>query len=375
MTNMISLISTDVLAIIALYFTIIFAKRNVAVCNKKNMIYIAITATTIILLMLEVTTILMESSSNYKLIIPHRIANILGFSLSPIVPFVLLFFNRNKKQNNLYNCFLAVPLCINAFICALSYKTGFIFFVDNQNKYNRGNLFLLPTIICIFYYVLFVIDVIKNNCKYEIEDKKILIPVLFIPILGCILQILFKDLILIWSCISISLLIYYIFLLELQFKYDVQTKIRNRVAFEKEMEQHVSKDKNATIVMFDLNNLKNTNDKYGHKAGDEIIFQAAKIIERSFMGIGKAYRIGGDEFCVNCNEIPKELLDSALYNLDDILIKANEKRHIKIVLAYGHAFYNKNKNESVYSTVIQADKNMYLHKTKIKEIYGEIEND
>ncbi|MCB2295405.1 GGDEF domain-containing protein [Clostridium algoriphilum] len=375
MTNMISLISTDVLAIIALCFTISFAKRNVAICNKKNMIYISAADITIILLILEITTILMELSSNNKLMIPHRIANILGFSLSPIVPFILLFFNSNKEKIFLYNCFLTIPLCFNDFMCVLSYKTGFIFFVDAQNQYTRGNLFLLPTIICMFYYVLFVIAVIKNSVKYEMEDKKILILVLFIPILGSILQILFKDLILIWSCTSISLLIYYIFLLELQFRYDIQTRIKNRAAFENEMEKYISKDKNATIVVFDLNNLKSTNDKHGHKAGDEMIFHTAKIIEESFMGVGKAYRIGGDEFCVICNEIPRELLDSALSNLDDLLIKVNQKNHIKIVLAYGHAFYNKNENESIYSTFVQADKDMYIHKAKLKGFYGIMEND
>ncbi|MBU3153306.1 GGDEF domain-containing protein [Clostridium estertheticum] len=169
-------------------------------------------------------------------------------------------------------------------------------------------------------------------------------------------------------------MIYYIFLLELQFRYDVQTGIKNRVAFEREIERYVNNDKNATIVMFDLNNLKKTNDKYGHKVGDEMIFNAAKIIEESFIGIGRAYRIGGDEFCVICNEIPKKLLDTALSNLDDLLIKVNQKRNIKIVLAYGYAFCNKNKNDSIYSTFTQADKNMYIHKAKLKESYGIMKN-
>ncbi|MBU3159657.1 GGDEF domain-containing protein [Clostridium frigoris] len=370
MTIMISLISTDVLAIIALCFTISFAKRNVAVSNKKNRIYIFAAVTTIILLILEITTILMEFSNDNKLMIPHRIANILGFSLSPLVPVILLFFNSNKEKNFLHNCFLTMPLCFNAFICILSYKTGFIFFVNAQNQYTRGNLFLMPTIICMFYYVLFVIAVIKNSVKYEMEDKKILIPVLFIPILGIILQIIFKNLILIWGCTSISLLIYYIFLLELQFKYDAQTGIKNRVAFENEMERYGNEENNATIIMFDLNNLKRTNDKYGHKAGDEMIFHAAKIVEESFIGIGKAYRIGGDEFCVICNDITKKILDSALFNLDDLLIKINQKRYIEIVIAYGYAFYNKNKNENINSTFVKADKAMYIHKAKLKESYG-----
>lgn len=363
---MIPLISTDAFAIIALCFTISLAKRNVAVNNKKNMIYIVASVTTIILLILEITTILIELSSNNKLIVPHRIANILGFSFSPVVPFILLFFNSNKEKKSLYKYLLTMPLFFNTFICALSYKTGFIFFVDAQNQYTRGKLFLLPTIISIFYYMLFLIAVIKNIVEYEKEDKKILAPVLFIPILAIILQIIFKDLILIWSSTAISLLLYYIFLLELQFKNDIQTKIRNRVAFEKEMEHYINGDRNSIIVIFDLNNLKSTNDKHGHKVGDEMICYAAKIIEKSFMGIGKAYRIGGDEFCVICKEAGIELVESVLSNLDDLLIKVNQNRHIKIAIAYGYAFYNKNESESIYSTFAKADKAMYTHKAKLK---------
>ena len=360
------LISTDVFSIIALCFTIGLAKRNIAVSNKKNMVYIYASATTIILMILEIATILMESSSNSTIIVFNRIANSLGFSLSPVVPFILLFYNSNKKRIG----FLTVPLFFNILMCVLSYKTGLIFFVDAQNHYSRGNLFLMPTIISMFYYALFLKAIIKNILEYEMEDIKVLAPVLFIPVVAIILQILFRNLLLIWSSASISLLLYYIFLLELQYRYDVQTKIRNRAAFEKEMEQSGNDDKNVAIVMFDINNLKITNDKYGHKTGDELIYNTAKIIEKSFMGIGKAYRIGGDEFCVICKDISEELLESAMANLDDSLVKINQNRNIKIVVAYGHAVYNKNGSVSIYSTFVQADKAMYTHKTKLKEFHA-----
>jgi len=372
---MISLISTDVLAIIALCYTINLARRNTAVNNKKNMIYMSASVVTIILLILEITTIFIELSGSSKFVIPYRIANILGFSLSPVVPFILLFFNSNKRKNILHNYFLRIPLYINTFICIVSYKTGFIFFVDAQNQYTRGSLFLLPTIVSMLYYGLFVIAIIKNSAEYEMEDKKVLIPVITIPILGTILQILFNGLILIWSCTAISLLLYYIFLLELQFRYDVLAKIKNRAAFEKKMEQYDKGDKNAVIVMLDLNNLKKTNDKEGHKAGDDLIFNAAKIIEESFMGKGTAYRIGGDEFCVICKGASKELVDSALSKLDNKLIDVNEKRQIKIVLAYGQAAYNKDESESIYSAFAKADKAMYIHKAKLKGLYGRREDD
>lgn len=51
------------------------------------------------------------------------------------------------------------------------------------------------------------------------------------------------------------------------------------------------------VVTFDLNNLKNCNDNYGHRVGDAYIINAARIIENTFERYGKCYRIGGDEFC------------------------------------------------------------------------------
>lgn len=92
-------ISNNILSIVALCFTIYFAKRNIVIDKYKNKIYILASVTTIILLSLEIMTILMEPSSNIKLVIPHRIVNIIGFSLSPVVPFILLFFKNNNRKS------------------------------------------------------------------------------------------------------------------------------------------------------------------------------------------------------------------------------------------------------------------------------------
>ena len=103
------------------------------------------------------------------------------------------------------------------------------------------------------------------------------------------------------------------------------------------MTQYGNSNQNAVIFMFDLNNLKETNDVYGHKAGDELILDAARSIKECFRNIGNTYRIGGDEFCVICEEIPKQLAERSLLQLDDLLIEVNQNRQNKIILAYGYA--------------------------------------
>jgi diguanylate cyclase (GGDEF)-like protein len=371
---MITLISTDLLAIIALLFLMNLAKRNIVINNEKNKVYIYAVVTTIILLLLEIGTIYIEYSGNSNLMMPFRIINVLGFSLSPLVPFFLLLL-FGDENNKLHTFFLTLPLYLNAVICILSFNTGLVFLVDAQSQYTRGNLFLLPTIVSMFYYVLFLIDVTKNSTEYKLGDKKVIISIFFLPVIGIIIQMLFKDLLLIWSCTSISLLLFYIFLLEIQFRYDVQTKIKNRASFEDEMQQYTNGNNNATIVIFDINDLKITNDRYGHKYGDELIFEAASIIKESFIDIGIPYRIGGDEFCVICKEGSKKMVDEALTKFDDLLMDLNENREIKLTLAYGHAFYNKNGIKSIYSIFSEADKAMYTNKTKSKGLYGRREQD
>jgi diguanylate cyclase (GGDEF)-like protein len=53
-----------------------------------------------------------------------------------------------------------------------------------------------------------------------------------------------------------------------------------------------------TLAMFDLDGFKTYNDTYGHVAGDQLLTRVAHRLTASASSIGRAYRLGGDEFCV-----------------------------------------------------------------------------
>jgi diguanylate cyclase (GGDEF)-like protein len=52
-----------------------------------------------------------------------------------------------------------------------------------------------------------------------------------------------------------------------------------------------------TIAMLDVDHFKRFNDDHGHEAGDEVLRMVAKQIAR-VRGGGRAYRYGGEEFCI-----------------------------------------------------------------------------
>ena len=70
---------------------------------------------------------------------------------------------------------------------------------------------------------------------------------------------------------------------------------RNRYIEVLEMTRQVSPERVGAMYV-DLNGLKKVNDRQGHRAGDELIIRAARVLEGMFGE--NAYRVGGDEFVV-----------------------------------------------------------------------------
>jgi diguanylate cyclase (GGDEF)-like protein len=53
-----------------------------------------------------------------------------------------------------------------------------------------------------------------------------------------------------------------------------------------------------SLAFYDLNGFKQYNDLFGHSAGDALLVRLGRRLVASVEGRGRAYRIGGDEFCV-----------------------------------------------------------------------------
>ena len=78
---------------------------------------------------------------------------------------------------------------------------------------------------------------------------------------------------------------------------DELSKCLNRHAYEADI-QKLDLNSEWVYISLDLNGLKQTNDKMGHSAGDELICTVSSCMKFAFASYGKIYRIGGDEFVV-----------------------------------------------------------------------------
>lgn len=60
--------------------------------------------------------------------------------------------------------------------------------------------------------------------------------------------------------------------------------------------------RSITVMVFDIDDFKKYNDKYGHDAGDEILREAVRLMRSVIRPSDRVCRIGGDEFGVIFNE-------------------------------------------------------------------------
>ncbi len=184
------------------------------------------------------------------------------------------------------------------------------------------------------------------------------------------MQYYFKDVLVIWGCVSLMLLMYYVYSLEIQNGLDTLTKIKNRESFEQEMHYLLGPEKkDSTIFVFDLNNLKNNNDTLGHPLGDAMLITVARILDSCFKDIGNVYRIGGDEFCVICKAMNNLQAQNRLSLLQDTLTLENKKDHpYSLMLAHGFATSKKSSGFGIEETFSKADDLMYAYKAKTKAL-------
>lgn len=127
----------------------------------------------------------------------------------------------------------------------------------------------------------------------------------------------------------------------------------------------VNRQKNNTFLFYaDVDHFKHINDTYGHKEGDKVLIDIAKILRKSYRDSDILARIGGDEFVVfpiGLHKFNPEIINKRLdKNLNEL--NANNNYNYNVSISIGIAYYDPEKPCSIEELLDRADKLMYQNK-------------
>ena len=149
---------------------------------------------------------------------------------------------------------------------------------------------------------------------------------------------------------------------------DPLTGLYNRRCGEQRLATEVSRSQRnglpLTVIMLDLNELKEVNDKYGHAAGDELIKFFAIRINKAIRGSDLAVRMGGDEFLLLLPECKPEEVRHVLGRLSGMTMDLAGQT---LALAFSAGWANYLPGESPDELLKRADEALYINKRAAKD--------
>ncbi len=146
--------------------------------------------------------------------------------------------------------------------------------------------------------------------------------------------------------------------------HDALTGLYNRSFFTEEMARlDRGRQFPVSIVMGDVDHLKETNDNEGHAAGDALLKRIARVLTAAFRADEIAARIGGDEFAVLLPNTDATAAENALRRLRLILEKHNAALlGTPVRVSFGVS--TAEKQTPLTNALKEADKNMYREKRR-----------
>jgi diguanylate cyclase (GGDEF)-like protein len=111
-----------------------------------------------------------------------------------------------------------------------------------------------------------------------------------------------------------------------------------------------------TLLLFDLNGLKQINDKYGHLVGSRAICRFANFLRVHSRAIDTCARYGGDEFVLVLPETTAEAAHEVIRRISDRVAADTEKPPVSA--GVGMAIYPEN-GETIDQLLAHADQGLY----------------
>ncbi len=157
---------------------------------------------------------------------------------------------------------------------------------------------------------------------------------------------------------------------------DALVPIANRRAFVRELTRLIAfaerYDAPGAVIYFDVNGMKQINDRFGHAAGDAALRHVAEVLLRSTRSSDVVGRLGGDEFGVILAQIPESVAGEKAQQLADAIVADPcdwQGQELEVGVSYGvYAFSGK---EQVDDALSAADAKMYEHKRGRTAVAGE----
>jgi len=307
---------------------------------------------------LEVITILVDGAPVHLRCL-NILSNYLGFGLSPAVSACLVY--ALDKKTVISRKFKAAVGCEVVYLLLLTalLPSGMVFSVSEDNVYARGPYFAFYIVMYLAALAYLAVSTIVTAWEFQNRSRVLLYPLIVFLAAETIIQIALPQLHVTWLCVTLLSVLYFIYCSEMWNQLDALTGLLNQNSYLNRTAE--MRRSGEVLVVFDVDDFKQVNDRYGHVKGDICLAEIAACIKKAYARHGYCYRMGGDEFCVLLRDGDREHACAR-----DFVRRLDERRKeldFLPTVSFGSAEIS---SENVVTVKDRADHNMYRYKKERK---------
>jgi diguanylate cyclase len=149
---------------------------------------------------------------------------------------------------------------------------------------------------------------------------------------------------------------------------DQLTGLYNRRSGEQRLAEEISRavrhERPLTVLLMDLDGLKQINDRLGHAAGDLVLKGFAERLQRAIRGSDLAVRLGGDEFMVLLPECRADEVRHVVARVEGLEVQHGVE---KIACRFSRGWTDYRAGETSEELLKRADEALYANKRASKQ--------
>ncbi len=265
---------------------------------------------------------------------------------------------------------IAISSIISIILCIFSLFNKGVFYIDENNFYRRGHLFLLNAVFYYLYYIIVYGQLIYERKNIRKGDLLSILSFGILPAIAGVIQTLNTNKAHIWLAISFSCLIIYLNIQNSEINQDYLTGLYNRRQLDMYLRNSIKNyngKESLLLIMIDIDFFKEINDFYGHMEGDSALKYTADILVDSFRSEDFISRYGGDEFVIivkyckgNCSESIVNRLKANFQEFNKLGLKPYEMN-----ISIGWGIYDLDLNMTADEFIMHVDQLMYKDKNRM----------
>ncbi len=296
------------------------------------------------------------------------IASYLWFLLSEAIQ------NDKLDYNDPTKLIMSIPVWVSAILCVTAFRTGLVYYVDENNNLVGGKLYVLLIIVPFGYMIAASVKAFKRAfSRDKYAERNIYLMIGFFPIapivLGALQAVYWRIPFLCYGAVAA---VFYIYtsILDNLISLDPLTQINNRNQMYKYLANKMRNPDpglSLFLLIIDADKFKSINDNYGHVEGDKALVNIAGAIKNACQGPRSRFfvsRYGGDEFVVVAEMAYRAEATWLAEQIKTNVRRVSSEKNLQypISVSVGIAQYDYDQPISLQAFIARADSDLYKQK-------------